>query len=111
MGQEHPMSEAVPTLGSGFKQRLGLALLEVVLVGVVWYVMKLDDLLAGAIAAAVVASTLAPARISGLVSGVCLLGLAGLVYQHYGHKPLALVLAIFGVLSVAGGVRRMTSRG
>ena len=106
------MSEALPSRGPGFKQRLGLALFEIVLVGVVWYIMGLNNLLAGAIAAAVVVSTLAPAKYSGIVSGVCMLGLAGLVYQKYaGGKQVGLVLAIFGVIALFGGVRRIVSKG
>ena len=33
------------------KSRIGIAVVELALVGVAWYVLKLDDLLAGAIAA------------------------------------------------------------
>ena len=64
------------------KQRIGLAAVEAVLVVVVmWYVLKhRDKEFICAVTAAIVISTLAPPRWGGLVSGVCLLGLAAFLY-------------------------------
>lgn len=98
----------VPRMNSGLKQRIGLAAIELVLVVVVmWYVLgHRDRVFIGSVAAAIVTSTLAPPRWSGLVSGVCLLGLAAFFRLQYGMTQLPLVLGIFGVFVLITGVQR-----
>jgi len=92
------------------KSRLGLAAIELVLVGVAWYVLKLDDLLAGAIAAVIVVSALLPGRWGVLASGLGMVGLAGLAEFHYGHRPLAIVLLVFGLVTLTGVTGKLGRR-
>ena len=92
------------------KSRIGIAVVELALVGVAWYVLKLDDLLAGAIAAVIVVSTILPGRWSVLASGLGMIGLAGLAQFHYGHRPLAIVLLVFGVITLTGLMSKMSRR-
>ncbi len=107
------MSEPqLPEMDSGLKQRIGLAAIEAVLIVVVmWYVLKhRDKEFIGSITAAIVISTLAPPRWSGLVSGVCLLGLAAFLRFGKGLHQLPIALAIFGVFVLIMGVRRAKGR-
>lgn len=83
-------------------RRLGVIALELALLGAVWSILKLDEVLALAIAAVIVAAGLLPAAWSGIASGVGMLALAALAWLYYGAAPVALVLAIFGAVSLAG---------
>lgn len=89
------------------KSRLGLAAIELALVGVAWYVLKLDDLLAGAIAAVILVSAALPGRWGVLASGLGMIGLAGLAQFHYGHGPLAIVLLVFGLVTLTGWTSKL----
>ncbi len=92
------------------RSRLGIAAIELVLVGVAWFVLKLDDLLAGAIAAVIVVATVVPGRLGTAASGLGMIGLAALVHFHYHNRPLAIVLLVFGVVTLTGVTGKLGGR-
>lgn len=108
------MTETVPTSqtpstarGDTLRQRLGTIAIELLLLAAVYYfLIRLKPLLLGAIVAVIVVTGLLPGRWGQLASGVGWLGLAALVFFNYGHAPLAIVLALFGIVSLGLGLAR-----
>ncbi len=88
-----------------FKARLGSTALSLVVVGLIWYFLKLDTLFTGALALVVVVGTLLPGAAGSLAWGAGLLGLSALACFHYGsvQTPLTVVLGVVGAAYLAMG--------
>jgi hypothetical protein len=95
-----------PPRRPGFKDGIGLAVIELVALGAAWYFLKLDPPLVAAIGAVIVVSALAPGKWGIVASSVGMFGIAALVQFYYKFTPLAIVLAIFGLISLGGLLRR-----
>mgnify|MGYP001466629370 CR=1 FL=1 len=98
------------------KDKLGLVLFELALVGALWWYFKFVPALGFTLVGAVLLSGLAPERFARLASGLALLGVAALFY-FYGYRQLAmilggfgLILAIIGATSLASGRRAPQNR-
>ena len=101
----------LPAMDSGLKQRVVLAAVEAVLVvGAMWYLNHRDWVFIGSVTGAIVISTLAPPRLSGVVSGVSLLSLAAFFYFHYNWTKLPVVFGVLGLFMLVTGVQRLKSR-
>jgi hypothetical protein len=83
--------------------------LELALLGAAWYLLQLRLYVVAAFGAVIIAGGLAPYRLSGIAWGVGLLGLAAGAYFYVGHQTLAILLALFGVVSLASGIPRLKS--
>lgn len=84
----------------GLGTRLGLTVIELAVLGAAWWYLKLDNVMAGAIAAVIVISNVLPPRWGNLASGIGMLGLAALAQVHYRQTPVALVLGVFGAVTL-----------
>ena len=92
---------------SGWKQRIGLALVEGGLAFAVLYVLgHRDARVIGPLVGAIVISALMPPRWSRLVSGVTLLGVAGYFRWQFGWTQIPLALGIIGAFLLVAGVIR-----
>jgi len=89
---------------AGIKRRLPTMLISLAILGVAWYLLKLDVVITGAIATVIVVSALVPVRYSNLVSGLGLLAIAGVSYFHYGSQTIATLFGLIGLVEVGMGI-------
>lgn len=90
--------------------RLGMVALELAVLGAAWYLLPLPRIAVGAIAAVIIVGGIVPYRYGGIVSGIGLLGLAAGAYFYVQPANLAILLAIFGLISLAMGIPRLKGR-
>jgi hypothetical protein len=108
-----PSHPSRPASRSGLARRAGIIAIELAVLVGIWFVLKtwlqitFDLKLVAAIAVVIVLSGIVPERISQVASGIGMFALAALAYFYYGQLPLAAVLGIFGVFSLAAGLPRM----
>ncbi len=96
--------------GSRLTDRLGLAAVELAIIGALWYFGFISDVIAAGLAAVFFFSALVPERWGTLVSGAALLVFASvlaILYPLPGDRRLGLAKAIIGVILLAAGALRM----
>jgi hypothetical protein len=91
----------------GTKERVVSLVVQLGILGLAWWLLGLHWVLVAAFAGVIIVSTLVPERISGVVSGLGSLGLAALAYFYYGQVLVAALLAVLGVISLIGGLKRL----
>lgn len=86
------------------RSRLTSLVLGLGILAAAWYLLKMDTVIAVALLVAVVVTHAVPMRFSRLVGGVCTMGVAGVIYQHYGASIIAFVVGAVGLVSIVTSI-------
>ena len=101
------MDAASPSRSSELQGRVLVVAAELGVLGAAWWLLGLDEVLVGAVAALILLSGFLPRGVDSLVSGLGMVGLAGLLYSYYGQERLALLVGIIGVVVAVVAVVRL----
>ncbi len=92
-------SNALRALGP----RLTTMVVSLLVLGLAWYLLKLDHAITLAIGGVIIAGALSPVRVAAIVSGLGFLAIAGVLEFHYGWRVGAIILAVIGVIDLVRG--------
>ncbi len=95
----------------GLQRRAPMMLLSLGILGVAWYLLRINELIVAAIAGLIIVSWLVPERFSNLVTGLGMIALGTLLYLRFaGGSQTGLLMGIIGVVFLVMGINDVRRR-
>ncbi len=95
----------------GLKRRAPMMLLSLGILGLAWYLLRINEAIVAAIAGLIIISWLVPERFSNLVTGAGMIGLGALLYLRFmGGTQTGLLMGIIGVVFLVMGINDVRRR-